>query len=52
MYSLKTAFDVEITLGICDSISDNDDPFKQANKIDSVMATFRQTGFMPSLIRS
>lgn len=41
MYSLKTIFEVEITLGICDSISENDDPFIQDNKIDSVMATLR-----------
>ena len=41
MYSFKTAFDVEITLVICKSISENDDPLIHANKIDSVMATFR-----------
>ncbi len=46
MYSLNTTFYVEITLGICDSISENDNPFIQSNKIDSVMATFRYIGSM------
>ncbi len=41
MYSLKIIPEVEITLGIHNSISENDDPSIQANKISSVMTVFR-----------